>query len=351
VIRACSRSPTGCWWAGRWRSRSSRRAAARRRLAGRGRPARAGVASWSTRPSSSGRRAAAAHDACAPRDRGGRRDRRAPVDAIPDGSSSGSTSAPPPSPLRAPRSSTRPACSGTGRWASSRCRRSTRAPARWPSGGRLERDDRRRRRRLGRRRQRPGPGRPHRSHLDRAAAPRSSCSRAGRCPAWLPSAASRGPDARRALLLPLRAPSRLVPAAWGFDPERPVLANLDGDYGYLERGLLPLARPRGRWRTGGADHGRGARRLRGADRAGQRRSEHGLTVPSFEVVTDRFPPPPLMAYPINPFSSRGERLEDRDAIEAHRRGLTYTGKYAVCASGCPRAAASTRCGWSSDTRA
>ncbi len=104
--------------------------------------------------------------------------------------------------------------------------------------------------------------------------------------------------------------------------------NLDGDYGYLEDGyyasldreaagevvipttaealdayVVPIA-------------------LAKAERA-------GLPVPSFEIVTDRFPPPPVLAYPINPFSSRGERLDTAADIEARRKGLTYTGKYAV----------------------
>jgi hypothetical protein len=55
----------------------------------------------------------------------------------------------------------------------------------------------------------------------------------------------------------------------------------------------------------------------------------GIPVPPHEVVTDRFPPPPLLAYPINPFSSRGVLLLDADAVESRRKGLTYTGKYAV----------------------
>lgn len=55
----------------------------------------------------------------------------------------------------------------------------------------------------------------------------------------------------------------------------------------------------------------------------------GMLVPDFHIVTDRFPPPPLLAYPINPFSSKGEVLPDAAAIDARRKGLTYTGKYAV----------------------
>ena len=55
----------------------------------------------------------------------------------------------------------------------------------------------------------------------------------------------------------------------------------------------------------------------------------GLPVPEHELVTDRFPPAPLLAYPVNPFSSKGELLLDEAAVEARRKGLTYTGKYAV----------------------
>lgn len=55
----------------------------------------------------------------------------------------------------------------------------------------------------------------------------------------------------------------------------------------------------------------------------------GLPVPTYEIVTDRFPPAPMLAYPINPFSSKGELLLDEAAVEARRKGLTYTGKYAV----------------------
>lgn len=55
----------------------------------------------------------------------------------------------------------------------------------------------------------------------------------------------------------------------------------------------------------------------------------GLPVPAYEIVVDRFPPPPLMAYPINPFTLAGELLMDDAAVASRRKGLTYTGKYAV----------------------
>lgn len=54
-----------------------------------------------------------------------------------------------------------------------------------------------------------------------------------------------------------------------------------------------------------------------------------LPVPEHEVVTEKFPPAPLLAYPVNPFSSKGELLLDQAAIDARRKGLSYTGKYAV----------------------
>lgn len=57
----------------------------------------------------------------------------------------------------------------------------------------------------------------------------------------------------------------------------------------------------------------------------------GISVPEHVVVTDRFPPPPMLAYPINPFSSKGELILDQETLESRRKGLTYTGKYAVLA--------------------
>ncbi|HZJ10749.1 MAG TPA: RimK-like ATPgrasp N-terminal domain-containing protein [Trueperaceae bacterium] len=62
----------------------------------------------------------------------------------------------------------------------------------------------------------------------------------------------------------------------------------------------------------------------------------GLPVPEHELITDRFPPAPLLGYPVNPFSSKGELLLDEAAIEARRKGLTYTGKYAVLVQHLPR---------------
>ena len=54
-----------------------------------------------------------------------------------------------------------------------------------------------------------------------------------------------------------------------------------------------------------------------------------VPVPEHQIVTDRFPPAPMLAYPVNPFSWKGELLLDDAAVESRRKGLTYTGKYAV----------------------
>lgn len=119
-----------------------------------------------------------------------------------------------------------------------------------------------------------------------------------------------------------------VPAGWGMDPTRPVLANLAGDYTYLTDGYY---RSLDLERTGAQvvpdtsaclDAYVVPIALAKAERA-------GLSVPRSQLVTDRFLAPPVMAYPVNPFSSRGELLPDAAAVEARRKGLTYTGKYAV----------------------
>ncbi len=120
------------------------------------------------------------------------------------------------------------------------------------------------------------------------------------------------------------------------DPERfphvgvdsSVHANLAGDYGYLLVGYYAsldaeLAGIHVLPTTGDALD------AYVVPLAMERARAAGLPVPPFHFVTDRFPPPPLMAYPINPFSTKGELLLDAEAIEARRKGLTYTGKYAV----------------------
>jgi len=119
-----------------------------------------------------------------------------------------------------------------------------------------------------------------------------------------------------------------IPAGWSMDPTRPVFANLIGDYTYLTDGYyrsLDLEQAGEQVAPTAAeclDAYVVPIALAKADRA-------GLAVPRSQLVTDRFLPPPILAYPVNPFSSRGELLADAAAVELRRKGLTYTGKYAV----------------------
>ncbi|MBX3139606.1 MAG: RimK-like ATPgrasp N-terminal domain-containing protein [Trueperaceae bacterium] len=117
-------------------------------------------------------------------------------------------------------------------------------------------------------------------------------------------------------------------------PVRADLANVAGDYTYLTRGYYAsldaqmegaLAIPS---TTDALDAYVVAIAMEKAKQA-------GIPVPEYEIVTDRFPEPPMMAYPINPFSLSGELLLDAQALESRRKGLTYTGKYAVLAQRLP----------------
>lgn len=126
----------------------------------------------------------------------------------------------------------------------------------------------------------------------------------------------------------------LVPGGWGMDPARPVLVNLAGDYTYLTDGYyrsLDLEQAGEQVVPTAADCLDAyvvPIMLAKAERG-------GLPVPRSQLVTDRFLPPPVMAYPVNPFSSRGELLADAAAIETRRRGLTYTDKYPVLCQALP----------------
>lgn len=120
----------------------------------------------------------------------------------------------------------------------------------------------------------------------------------------------------------------VVPTAWQVDLDRPMLLNLTGDYNYLTHGYYRSldAEQEGRQVAPTSAECLDAYvvpiALAKAEAA-------GLQVPRSQVVTDRFLTPPIMAYPVNPFSSRGELLTDATMLEARRKGLTYTGKYAV----------------------
>ncbi len=119
-----------------------------------------------------------------------------------------------------------------------------------------------------------------------------------------------------------------VPASWGIDPTTPVRANLSGDYTYLTHGYYASldAEQRGEAVVPTAAECLDAYVVPIALEVARRA---GLPVPNAQLVTDRWPAPPLLAYPVNPFSSRGELLADAAAIASRRNGLTYTGKYPV----------------------
>jgi hypothetical protein len=125
-----------------------------------------------------------------------------------------------------------------------------------------------------------------------------------------------------------------IPAGWAMDPTRPALANLIGDYTYLTDGYyhsLDLEQA-------GENVAPTAAECLDAyvvPIALAKAERHGIQVPRSQLVTDRFLAPPVLAYPVNPFSSRGELLPDAAAIELRRKGLTYTGKYAVLCQALP----------------
>jgi RimK-like ATPgrasp N-terminal domain len=56
---------------------------------------------------------------------------------------------------------------------------------------------------------------------------------------------------------------------------------------------------------------------------------NGLAVPQYEIIIDKLPPPPMMAYPVNPFFSKGELITEKENLEQRRKALSMTGKYAV----------------------
>ncbi|CAN5875397.1 hypothetical protein BH24DEI2_BH24DEI2_27780 [soil metagenome] len=55
----------------------------------------------------------------------------------------------------------------------------------------------------------------------------------------------------------------------------------------------------------------------------------GLAVPDYDIVTEKLLPPPIMAYPINPFMDKGELISETDEVKQRRKALTMSGKYAV----------------------
>jgi len=119
-----------------------------------------------------------------------------------------------------------------------------------------------------------------------------------------------------------------VPATWARPLGAPVFVNLHGDYTCLTEGY---------YRSLDAE-------CRGLEVvptvaacldayvvpiATEVAKLHGIEVPATSLVTDRWPRPPVLAYPVNPFSSKVELIVDLAAERARRSGLTYTGMYLV----------------------
>ena len=63
--------------------------------------------------------------------------------------------------------------------------------------------------------------------------------------------------------------------------------------------------------------------------------QHQLAVPSYDIVVDKLVPP-VLAYPINPFSTKYEIVLDGEVVTAKLRTLTMTGKYAAICQKLPR---------------
>lgn len=62
---------------------------------------------------------------------------------------------------------------------------------------------------------------------------------------------------------------------------------------------------------------------------------HHLAVPDYDIVVEKLTPP-VLAYPINPFSTKYEIVLEGDAVAAKLRALTMTGKYAAICQKLPR---------------
>jgi hypothetical protein len=123
-----------------------------------------------------------------------------------------------------------------------------------------------------------------------------------------------------------------TPTSWG---DGPWVVNANGDYTYLTDGYyrsLDLEQAGERVIPTSAE----CLDAYVVPIALAKASRSGIGVPNAQLITDRFPAPPLMAYPVNPFSSRGELLLDSGDVELKRKGLTYTGKYAVLCQTLPR---------------
>jgi hypothetical protein len=56
--------------------------------------------------------------------------------------------------------------------------------------------------------------------------------------------------------------------------------------------------------------------------------QHGIATPDYDIVVEKLRPP-VLAYPINPFSNKCEIVLESDNIAAKLKALTMTGKYAT----------------------
>ncbi|HEX7021870.1 MAG TPA: RimK-like ATPgrasp N-terminal domain-containing protein [Trueperaceae bacterium] len=63
---------------------------------------------------------------------------------------------------------------------------------------------------------------------------------------------------------------------------------------------------------------------------------HDLGTPGYDIVTDKLPKLPVLAYAVNPFSSKFELITEGDDIVAKLRALTMTGKYATICQRLPQ---------------
>ncbi len=112
------------------------------------------------------------------------------------------------------------------------------------------------------------------------------------------------------------------------DPER-VFVNLHGDYSYLTEGYYLSLDADG--------HGRDALptpmeaiEAYVVPLALEKARLGGLPVPDYSISNDQFEPP-VIAYPVNPFSTKCEVIQTLDEAEAKVRSLTLNFKYAfVC---------------------
>ena len=55
---------------------------------------------------------------------------------------------------------------------------------------------------------------------------------------------------------------------------------------------------------------------------------NNIRIPEYEIVTDKLSPP-VLAYPINPFSSKYEVITEKEDVNKKLKTLTMSGKYAM----------------------